>query len=162
MTRLLRLTGPVVMFAVCVALGYVVQAELGRDSGTTPVLSGTVSPGKAAPALKLAVPSAMPISAYSETLTRPLFHTSRKPAPNVPEATPEAPAVDQPALKLVGVIIVPEARSALIRLPRTKELVEVLIGERIEGWRLETIESDRIVLKSGKASAVYQIDAELR
>jgi len=89
-----------------------------------------------------------------------LFHASRKPAPKLATAMPDAPAVDSPTLKLVGVVIVPEGRSALVRIPNTTGLVEVSIGERIEGWRLETIDTDRIVLKSGKASATYRIDAD--
>ena len=162
MTRLLRLTGPIVMFTVCLALGYLVQAELSRESGLPPLSPGAATPGKAAPAPKLAVPAVTPVSAFSETLARPLFHASRKPAPRIDTPAPEAPSVESPNLKLVGVVIVPEGRSALVRLPKSKELVEVLVGERIEGWRLDSIETDRIVLKSGKASATYRIDANLR
>jgi hypothetical protein len=160
MKQLFRLTGPVVMLGVCLALGYVVQDELGRDSGLASVAFGTLPTEKTAPAPKLAVPTATPITAFSETLARPLFHASRKPAPKLATAMPDAPAVDSPTLKLVGVVIVPEGRSALVRIPNTTGLVEVSIGERIEGWRLETIDTDRIVLKSGKASATYRIDAD--
>ena len=68
--------------------------------------------------------------------------------------------MDSSTLKLVGVVIVPEGRSALVRIPGSAELVDVSVGERIKGWRLETIDTDRIILKSGKASATYRIDAE--
>jgi len=43
-----------------------------------------------------------------------------------------------------------------------RDQFDSLIGERIEGWRLETIEIDRIILKSGTASATYRIDADPR
>ena len=162
MKQLFRLTGPAVMLGVCLALGYVVQDELGREAGLAPASLDVAPPEKTAPVRKPAVPTATPIAAYSETLARPLFHASRKPAPELATATPEAPAADSPTLKLVGVVIVPEGRSALIRIPGSAKLVEVSVGERIEGWRLETIETDRIVLKSGKSSATYRIDAELR
>jgi hypothetical protein len=82
MKQLSRLTGPAVMLGVCLALGYVVQDELGRDSGLAPVSLG------AAPPPKLAVPNATPITAFSETLALPLFHASRKPAPKLATATP--------------------------------------------------------------------------
>jgi hypothetical protein len=162
MIRLLRWSGPAIMLAVCLALGYVVQDEIAREAGLPPIPSAKETQGRAAPPPRLAVPAAAPISDFSETLTRPLFHESRKPAPEVAAPTPETPSVEQPPLQLVGVVIVPEGRSALIRMPRSKELVEVLVGERIEGWRLESIETDRIVLKSGEASATYRIDADPR
>ncbi len=150
------------MLGVCLALGYVVQDELARGPVLAPVPLDAAPPEKIAPAPARAVPPVTPIEAFSETLARPLFHASRKPAPKLATATPEAAAVDSPALKLVGVVIGPEGRSALVRMPSAAELVEVSVGERIDGWRLEAIETDRIVLKSGKASAVYRIDAELR
>ena len=162
MKRRFRLTGPAIMLGVCLALGYVVQDELARGPVLAPVPLNAAPAEKIAPAPKRAVPPTTPIKAYSETLARPMFHASRKPAPKLATATPEAPAAESPTLKLVGVVIGPEGRSALIRLPSSAELVEVSVGERIEGWRLETIETDRIMLKSGKASAVYRIDAELR
>ena len=88
MKQLSRLTGQAVMLGVCLALGYVVQDELGRDSGLAPVSLGAAPPKKAAPAPKLAVPNATPITAFSQTLARPLFHASRKPAPKLAIATP--------------------------------------------------------------------------
>ncbi len=162
MKRRLTLTGPAVMLGVCLALGYVVQDELGRGIELAPVALNAAPPANVVPASERVVSPAKPIKAFSETLARPVFHASRKPAPKLVTATPEAAAAESPALKLVGVVIGPEGRSALVRMPSAAELVEVSVGERIDGWRLETIESDRIMLKSGKASAVYRIDAELR
>ena len=160
MKRRLTLTGPAVMLGVCLALGYVVQDELGRGIELAPVALDAAPPANVVPAAKRAVPRTTPIKAFSETLARPLFHASRKPAPKLATATPEDASVDSPALKLVGVVIGPEGRSALVRMPSASELVEMSVGERIDGWRLEAIKTDRIVLKSGKASAVYRIDAE--
>ncbi len=162
MKRRFRLTGPAIMLGVCLALGYVVQDELARGPVLAPALRGAAPPEKIAPTPERAVPRTTPIKAFAETLARPLFHASRKPAPKLATVSPEAAAADSPTLKLVGVVIGPEGRSALIRISTSAELVEVSVGERIDGWRLETIESDRIMLKSGKASAVYRIDAELR
>ena len=149
------------MLAVCLALGYVVYDAIGRGPEQAKVSVGAV-PEKIAPLARRIAPRAKPIKSYSETLRRPLFHASRKPAPKLQAASPEAPAVKAPVVKLLGVVIGPEGRSALIRTPKVADLVEVFVGERIEGWRLESIETDRIVLKSGKESAVYRIDAQLR
>jgi general secretion pathway protein N len=162
MRRRLGLTVPVLLLGVCVALGYVVVDELGRHADTPPAPNGAAAPEKIAPLPKRTAPRAQPIKAYSETLRRPLFDASRKPPPPAPSGTTEAPSAESPTVKLVGVVILPEGRSALIRVPSSVDLVEVSVGERIDGWRLEAIETDRIVLKSGKASAVYRIDAELR
>ncbi len=160
MKRRSGLIGPVVMLGACLGLGYVVQDELGRGPELAP--AADAAPENIAPPPRRAAPRATPIKAFSETLERPLFHASRKPAPKIVTAAPAAPAAQSPSLKLVGIVIAPNDRSALIRLRSSAELVEVSVGERIEGWRLETIETDRIVLKSGKASAVYRIDAYLR
>ncbi len=162
MKRRFRLTGPAIMLGVCLALGYVVQDELARGPVLAPAPLGAAAPENIASAPERAGPPTTPIEAFAETLARPLFHASRKPAPKIVAAAPEAPAAQSPVLELVGVVIGPEGRSALIRISTSAELVEVSVGERIDGWRLETIETDRIMLKSGKASAVYRIDAELR
>ena len=162
MKRRFRWTGPTVMLAVCLALGYVVYDAIERGPESTVMSVGAAPPEKIAPLADRATPRTKPIEAYSETLRRPLFHASRKPAPKLATATPDAVAAESPVLELIGIVIAPEGRSALIRLPSLADLVEVSVGERIDGWRLERIEADRIVLKSGKASAVYRIDAELR
>ncbi len=162
MKRRFKLTGPAVMLGVCLALGNVVQDELARGPVLAPALRGAAAPENIAPTPERAVPRTTPIEAFAETLARPLFHASRKPAPKLATVSPEAAAAESPTLKLVGVVIGPEGRSALIRISTSAELVEVSVGERIDGWRLETIETDRIMLKAGKASAVYRIDAELR
>jgi general secretion pathway protein N len=150
------------MFAVCVALGNAVQDEIRREATMIPVSSKASTPGQAVTVPKSPTPDSSPISAFSETLARPLFHASRRPPPPVVAATPKAPAAEQPDLTLVGVVIGPEVRSALIRLPSAPELAEVLVGEGIDGWRLDSIETDRIVLKSGDASATYRIDGDNR
>ncbi len=161
MKRRFGRTGPAAMLAVCLALGTVVYDAIERGPESAQVSVDAV-PEKIAPLAQRTAPRAKPIKAYSETLRRPLFHPSRKPAPKLAAASPEAPAAESPVLRLIGVVIAPEGRSALIRMPNLADLVEVSVGERINGWRLERIETDRIVLKSGKESAVYRIDAELR
>jgi len=99
------------MLGVCLALGYVVQDELGRGIELAPVALDAAPPEKIAQAPKPAAPRATPIKAFSETLARPLFHASRKPAPKLATATPEAAAVGSPVLKLVGVVIGPRSEA---------------------------------------------------
>lgn len=160
MKRRLGLAGPALMLGVCLVLGWIVLDELGR--GPDPVPGSVAATPETVAPTERAAPRAKPLGSFSETLARPLFDASRRPRPKLPTSAPEIAAAEIPVVKLVGVVIGPDGRSALIRIPSSAGLVEVSVGERIEGWRLEAIETDRIVLTSGKASAVYRIDAELR
>ncbi len=161
MKRRLGLAGPALMLGVCLVLGYIVLDELGRGPDPAPG-SVAATPETVAAPPERAAPRAKPLGSFSETLARPLFDASRRPRPKPSASAPEVAAAEIPVVKLVGVVIGPDGRSALIRIPSSAELVEVSVGERIDGWRLEAIETDRIVFKSGTASAVYRIDAELR
>jgi hypothetical protein len=154
------LTAPLVMLGVCLALGYFVQAEMNRDRVLAPVSVGAAPAAETVSPSGRAAPRATPIRSFKETLDRPLFHASRRPAPKQVAATVDAPAPNAPKLKLVGVIIEPEGRSALVRVAGAAGPIEIYVGERIEGWRLEAIQTDRIVLKSGKLTETYRIDAE--
>ncbi len=160
MKRRGTLAGPLVMLGVCLALGYFVQTELSRDRALPPVPVGAAPAEEIAPRSGRGAPRVKPIRSFKETLDRPLFHASRRPAPKQAVATAAAPAPDAPKLKLVGVVIEPEGRSALIRVAGAAGPIEVYVGERIDGWRLEAIQTDRIILKSGKSTETYRIDAE--
>ena len=127
---------------------------------TTPVPVGAAPAEEIAPRSGRGAPRVKPIRSFKETLDRPLFHASRRPAPKQAVAAAAAPAPDAPKLKLVGVVIEPEGRSALIRVAGAAGPIEVYVGERIDGWRLEAIQTDRIILKSGKSTETYRIDAE--
>jgi hypothetical protein len=87
------------------------------------------------------------IDSYREVLERPVFLQSRRPPPE------ERPgSVIQPSsLVLVGLIIAPNGRRALIQYGEPPRLQRIIVGQAIEGWSVESILPDRIVVRRGDA-----------
>ena len=116
------------------------------------------------------------LAELTETLARPLFNATRRPKPPAekPAATPpsqpeaaagvtEAPAtaVEKPAgLRLVGMMrTVGQARRALIRSGENARAVWVELGDEVGGWRVDRIESDKVVVEKGTSRAELQLYA---
>lgn len=94
----------------------------------------------------------LPLTHYAEVAERPVFIDTRRPEedelaiPAVPPPTPDQP------LDLIGVLLVPGAAAALLRPtePNAKVL-RVAQGEMVEGWRLQSVNANRVVLnKNGE------------
>jgi hypothetical protein len=84
-----------------------------------------------------------------EITARPLFSPSRKPFV-VPSDDEPAPAADQPlpAVQLIGVLLTEEQRAALMQAEGAIEPGWVREGAEIQGWRVETIEQNRVHLRA--------------
>lgn len=91
-----------------------------------------------------------------ETLTatrlRPLFSPTRHP-PIVPVAAPPpqppepvAPTPPPPTATLIGVVIGPSTRMAIVTSGSAEKPVTVRPGLSLGGWTVENIEPDRVVL----------------
>jgi len=77
---------------------------------------------------------------------------------------PETAASDNPAARrtldgliLMGTVIGPSRRSALLRVPESPTLQTVLEGQEVAGWTLEKVLPDRVVLRSGGDSMEVSI-----
>jgi general secretion pathway protein N len=87
---------------------------------------------------------------YANVTERPLFLPDRRPPSEDPEedapAEEEAPA-DLAGFDLNAVLITPSETSAWIRDPAKKQLVRLRAGDKLSGWSVQQILSDRILLE---------------
>ncbi|MDX1483415.1 MAG: hypothetical protein R3229_02940 [Alphaproteobacteria bacterium] len=103
-----------------------------------------------------------PKRAFARIVDENLFHPERRPnADDGPERTPAPTRLDpgKPAFALKGVVITPAERTALIKLPRESGYRIVAKGEKVEGWVIEAIESDGIVVKKEGTSTKVKLAA---
>lgn len=149
-----------VLFIMCLALGYALYWELTGGSAPAAWNAGATATVEVPPLPQPTVIEMPPIGDFTETLRRPLFAASRRP----PEEEPAQPAMaaKAPTLKLFGVVITPDDRSALIREPGSKEITELGVGEEVSGWMLEKVLPDHIIMRLGDSRETYNIDGETR
>ena len=97
------------------------------------------------------------ISTFAEIVERPLFTQSRRPAPKKDTKVAEA-AVKPETFELIGVIISPVGRMALLRTLATSEIVRAVEGQNVGGWEVRTIKPTQVVLQQGDDSQVLKIN----
>jgi type II secretory pathway component PulC len=159
-----RRRAPFLLFFLCLFLGIFVYLQTSNDRfGPTTIETATIEPAKI-PALPVAVAFQMPpIEDFSETLDRPLFSKIRRPPAPEPDAPAPEPEKKQTVkVRLAGVVISPRERVALVQEPRVKEITRLREGQEIEGWVLERILPDRIVLRFGELREEVKIEGEVR
>lgn len=126
------------------------------------------APRRSEGAVKMAEPLQLrsePLSAYQETLQRPIFFEGRrlptkaKPAPRPPinraAVKPAPPARPKPRprtplsqLKLQGILVMDGQQRALMDTPDTKN-VWYSAGDKVAGWTIDHIAADSITLSQG-------------
>ncbi|MGB5832006.1 MAG: hypothetical protein WBG92_08445 [Thiohalocapsa sp.] len=116
----------------------------GTSSEITEPTSGETSAGSEI----LLPPQA--IEDYASVAERPLFLPDRRPPPDDPE--PEEDAMPEQLTELDGidvtaVLISPSSVSAWVRRPNQRETTRLRLGDEFDGWTVEKIEPDRIVLE---------------
>lgn len=94
---------------------------------------------------------------FAEITARPLFSEDRRPYQPPVEVAPEAAPVAAAPLELVGVLLTERRRAALIQPVGGNDPNWVREGERAEGWEIETIEQDRVHLRSGERAEVVEL-----
>jgi general secretion pathway protein N len=83
-----------------------------------------------------------PLQNFAAVIERPLFAQSRRPSVEAAEDT-QGP---WSSLVLAGIVISPGSREALIRHGTPPTLVHVREGQDVEGWVVNAILPDRVVL----------------
>jgi general secretion pathway protein N len=136
-----------VLGVLCVTFGVLVYYELdvaGDQARTAPIpaVAGAVPPLPAQPASS----TLPPMEAFSEVTRRPLFSSTRQPPP--PEAVKETQG-NSSTFALLGIIISDGGRIALIEYGRPPAMVRLKEGQAVEGWTLQSILPDRVVLQRG-------------
>ncbi|HEX2257055.1 MAG TPA: hypothetical protein VHG92_10230 [Afifellaceae bacterium] len=104
-------------------------------------------------------PEPPPLSDFDEVVRRPLFTAGRRPPNATEESAPEgeievaleAAEPPPPELRLVGIAIDGGIRQALLRIEGEGE-EWVREGDDFAGWRLGSVKSDSVVLRSGERS----------
>lgn len=88
-----------------------------------------------------------PQQTFSELVERPPFSQSRRPPEvKVTRETRQAPVRKQLSFSLIGVILQPNKQYALVRQAGKKEILRLGRGEKIDGWLVDSILPDRLVL----------------
>ena len=119
-----------------------------RELGTAPARpQSNAAPNTAAAAPSASSPSFTmpPLARYREVLERPLFVSSRRPA----AADDGSSARSATELALVGIVISPTSRQALLQYGNPPKLVRVGEGQTIAGWTVEAIRPDDVLVRQG-------------
>ena len=136
--------------ALTVALLVVVGVQTGWGSRFRPAVptpAAKAPPPVEAKVLPTVVATA-PEQAYPETVSRPLFTPTRRPAPTAPVVA--APTIPRGMFTLLGVTIAGNTRIAMLREKSTGKVHRVEAGREINGAKVASIEADRIQLRLGE------------
>jgi hypothetical protein len=101
-----------------------------------------------------------------DTVRRPLFEKTRRPveppprvapAPAAPAPIPR-PTADPNALSLLGVVKSDEGEAmALLRRNQSGQNVRLQEGETVDGWTIDRIDADAVVLRQGDTRIALQL-----
>jgi type II secretory pathway component PulC len=143
MSSLLRrgLHGTSVLGVVCACLAGVIYFELTwPDVGPSIAAATTPAPSRrpASTGRTFAVP---PMTEYSEVVERPLFYPTRR--SSLPQTVEERSTTN---LTLIGTVMSGTTRHALVRHKQGSRVERVIEGQDIDGWTVESIQGDRVVL----------------
>jgi len=145
---------------VCIALAVAVAVELtsGNDVRLSPqskevtkdvvVLEKTVLPA-----------DLPPLSEFDETIERPLFHPTRRPVLSAATAQPNRPPSSLPGgYSLRGIVMTPAGRTALFQTQRDDEYLRVKKGEAIEGWTIDEINPDHVLVRQNDVVETWKFE----
>jgi hypothetical protein len=120
------------------------------------------------------LPRLQSVSELPETLARPLFQPDRRPleakaksiaepqpepAPSI-QAAPEPPPPSADGFRLVGMMRMGEKdKRVLIRSPSSAQAKWLAAGAEIDGWRVDLIGKDRVLLTKDRGEAELLLHA---
>jgi hypothetical protein len=147
---------------ICAGLAGLVALELSSGLPLAPEV--TAAAPAALPAAAPAPPrfEPPPAGTFEEIALRPLFFESRRPfEPTVAAEEGEAP-IAEPALavELVGTLVTDQDRAALLQ-PAGQSASWRREGDKIAGWRIGTIERERVTLRQGDKTETLELRADL-
>lgn len=144
----------ILLGAVLLLLGVVTaEVSLGTVSKRDPQ-SQELPPRDLGPALQSVAVEIAALESLTDTIERPLFLQSRRPpapeaAPTVEEPVREKPVASLPRFVVSAIVIADGERTALLRNPSDGRMLRVVEGDDVQGWTLEEVQSDRVVLATG-------------
>lgn len=94
------------------------------------------------------------IEDYGEITSRPLFNQERRPT----EITDEQDSEEEGnTLTLAGVVLTPEKQMAIIYSSKQEKAIKVPLWGWVEGWRLTSVEADKVTLHKGNRSLELEL-----
>ena len=143
---------------VCTGLAGIIVLEL-----SSPFAPQVTAALPSAPLPEFAPPPDLfdppPRHLFAEIAARPLFSASRRPF--VPESDTDDSLQDERiAIELVGTLLTEAGRAALLQ-PQGQNARWLRAGERIAGWRVETIQRDQVRLRSDDAAQTLELRTDL-
>ena len=158
-----RSSAPLYLLVLCIGLAWLVYWQIEYPpylSDAVVSLDQPVEPGPPGSAqAEFALP---PLEDFSEIVARPLFSPTRRPPSEaevietVTDDTP-LPKLSDFNLTLTGVVISTEGSMALLQRPKSTDLIRALLGQEIDGWRVERIEADRVTFRQGHSVEIVTL-----
>lgn len=100
------------------------------------------------------------VAAFGEIIERPLFIAGREPPPK-PEPKPRAVVKLTPLqLLLVGVVLSPEEKVAILHDTRNSEVLHLTIGMQHQGWELVSMTDKGVTFKRGEQRQELTLEKE--
>lgn len=91
---------------------------------------------------------------------RPIFIQGRKMPTEKPASVPNAPVAVVSLPTLVGIIIDPHDRIAVLRAPAAPQARNVRVGDVINDWLVAEIRADRVTLRSATATEELHLKSQ--
>lgn len=154
-----RVSG-LIMFVLLALLGGAVAFIMHRLENPPQLALMAPAPGEPDPLLEAPLVGAAgqltlgPIEQFQDVVQRPLFASTRRPPPPPSPVEPEPIVVAEPEpveereYTLVGVMVTPDATTALLRND-LGSISRVRVGEKVDDWQLEEVNDDNVVLRQG-------------
>jgi type II secretory pathway component PulC len=99
-----------------------------------------------------------PIEALTETIERPLFREDRRP-PTIDEEQQEVADVESGLFTLVGIIVSPKQRLALVKVRGSQDVLQLSEGQQANGWTVIQISANDVIFESNdKTETIELID----
>jgi len=143
---------------LAVALAVLLAFEVNDTSRTSipGAASRTVSPASAK--LLPSTTAAAPDQAYPETVSRPLFTPTRRPAPAVQVAA--QPTFQRGQYQLLGVIIAGNNKTAMLKEKANGKIHRVEMGRELNGVKVAGIEREQVTLAQGGENEVLPLQVQ--
>lgn len=150
---------PLYLLVLCIGLASIVYWQTEHPPSFLTSVAGADGPPETEPSRALQAEFTFPpLAAFSEIVARPLFSTSRRPAKEIEDSdTDDAPPPTPSHFILAGVVISAEGRMALLRRMSSTDLIRALMGQEIDGWYVELIESDSVTLRQGNTVEIVTL-----
>ena len=149
------------LMALCLALVATIGVELNRNPGMPVQATQTPLSPPTAGELPYAAIKFPPLARYSTVIERPLFSSSRRPAPVDNTSARADGALELRHLVLTGVLMVGPGEQLAILLDRTRsEQLRVRKGGDVSGWSLAEVRADGVTLRKGSAMHVIPLYEE--